>query len=434
MRGTCLLGFVAAVSIAGSITAQTIRSYQLSTDVPATLGSETVTDADVVELDPATPAYMLVDMLGSVLPAGVGVDAVTVFADGEVAFSTDVAFTADGTPYEDEDVVLDSAGTLTLLLDGSAAGIPAEADVDAIHVIDRSVPVILLSFDRDVEIEGAAYTDDDIVRYDGATGGFSLELAGSSWLGSGTSRADVDGLAATLGPTTRYYLSTDVSVTAGTAGGADDEDVITVENQSVTSILDLSGFSFPGDRTDVDGLDVETPPGLSDPAVSYAIVNTATPVTWSAVYTDADNDPPLPTSPALMVDSSAAGLLTSDTSSCGTLCDGAMWNGERYLASGTVSAGATHAFTITADDGLAQTTATGSGPSWVSVPGDADGDGDRDAEDLARILVENFDANGGSDLDLVRGGTFTGSWGGTDADSDHMVDRGDLPAAVGTIF
>ena len=50
------------------------------------------------------------------------------------------------------------------------------------------------------------------------------------------------------------------------------------------------------------------------------------------------------------------------------------------------------------------------------------------------ILIETADTNGGPNLDLVRGGSFTTSWGGTDADSDHQVTTADLPAALTAIF
>ncbi len=435
MRTIRFAPIVAAMAVAIPCAAQTTPThYQLTTDVPATLGSVTVEDADIVDQNAGSAAFTVLHNLASVLPPGVGVDAVTCFPNGDVAFSTDTSFGAGSVTADDEDVLLLSGGVLTLLFDGSAHGIPASADVDAVHVIDRSSPVLLLSFDTDVTLGGTTYADDDIVRFDGAAGSFALELGGSAWLGAEAGRADVDGVAAALGNPVRYFLTTDVTFITGTLPAAEDEDIVTVTNGSVTGIRNMSALGIPSAHTDIDGLDLQFAPALSLGAVSHQIVNTATPVTWSVVYTDQDNDPPAAGLPTVSLDSGTPVTMAADSSGCGALCDGVPWNGERFIHTATVGAGATHTYAFAAGDGIDQATASGTGPSYVSVPGDADGDGDVDATDLARIVVENHDTNGGTDLDLVRGGSVTDSWGGTDANSDHAVTTTDLSAALGTIF
>jgi len=431
--------FLALWAVAGAAAPQGPSHYQVTVDVPAALGPVTVEGADVADFDTASMTFLALHTLAAILPAGVDVDGITCFANGDIAFSTDTSFIWSGGTAEDEDVLLLSGGNLTLLLNGSAVGIPADADLDALHVLRISPPAILFSLDRDETIQGTTYADEDIIRFDSSGTTFFLELAGSSWLGADAGRADVDGLAMVrTGTTTLYYLSTDVSVTVPGLGTADDGDIVTCSGATgnATAILDLGpAAGFPDIRADLDGLDVQTPPGLGQGAIDRQIVNTATVVTWSVVYTDPDDDGPSAGSPTVSVDGGAAATLFRDNSGCGTLCDGTFSNGERYLGTGTVGYGQTHTFAFAGTDGIdAVSTTAQPGPSFVSDPGDADGDRDHDATDIALVLVENFDGNGGPDLDLVRGGTFTDTWGGADGDSDHAIGPADLPAAASAAY
>ena len=284
-----------------------------------------------------------------------------------------------------------------------------------------------------MNLGGTAYTNDDIIAYNFAAGTFSLMLAGSSWLGASQSLVDVDGFAMLPGSQT-YFVSLDTSANVGSAGVADDEDVILFTSGSPSSILDLSAAGFPGTGSDVDALDVQTAPFLQAPSIDYQIVNTATAVTYDIVYVDSDEDAPGTGNPTVTIDSGSAQAMTA-SSGCGVYCNGFFSDGEQYVFTGTVPYGASHTYAFSATDGIDATATTSqSGPSYVSDPGDADGDMDRDAVDLAIILIENNDTNGGASLDLVRNGTYTTSWGGTDADSDHLVGTADLPAAVGVIY
>ena len=66
--------------------------YQFSPDVPSLLASSGVLDADGVDFDVGTSAFSTLHALSGLLPAGVGVDAMTCYANGDLAFSTDTAF------------------------------------------------------------------------------------------------------------------------------------------------------------------------------------------------------------------------------------------------------------------------------------------------------------------------------------------------------
>jgi hypothetical protein len=404
--------------------------YQLTTDISATVASVTVEDTDVVEYTGSSGSWSVVSALSTVLPNGVGVDAVHCWANGDVVFSTDSSVTFSGGSADDEDLLLYSGGALTLLWDGSAAGLPSTVDLDAVAVLTTSPLSILLSIDTSAMVSGIPCTDDDIIAYS-AGAGFSVLLAGSSWLAGEEDRADVDALAM-VGSLTDLHVSLDVTAEPVAGLIADDEQLLLVSGGVASSVL-----PFPAIPTeaDVDGFDVQLAPTLATAATSFAIVNTATAVTWTVTYTDLDSDPPAAGSPALVIDGGAA-VAMSASSGCGVpLCDGIVANGEQYEHTSTVAYGAAHAYSITASDGLDGTgPATGTTPTYVSDPADADGDTDIDAGDVAWILIEHHDSNGGSDLDLVRGGVWTASWGGADADSDHQVGTSDLPAAVAVIF
>ena len=433
MKGVLTPALVLVFGVAVPASAQVPPThYELSPDVPLAVGTLTPADGDVVDLDAGTGGWSSLAALSAILPPGVGVDAVQCYTNGDVVFSPDSAFSWPGGSAGDEDVVLDSAGTLSLLFDGSAAGIPPGVGVDAVTVSRWTPLELLLSVDTDTTLGGVSVTDDDIVRFN-APSSFVVVIPGSSWLGSEASRADLDGLAVEPG-TSLVFVSLDVSVALGSLT-ADDEDVVRLVNGNPTQVLDLSSLGFPGAGGDVDALDIQVPPELSSGTAGFGIVNTATPVTWTVDYTDRDGDGPAVGSPSFVLDGGTPTAMTQ-IAPCGSWwCDGEYTNGERFQVTATVAHGAAHQWTVDASDGVdAAAQFAGTGPSYVSAPGDADGDTDRDAGDLSVILIENADTNGGSNLDLVRSGMFTSSWGGTDADSDHQVTAVDIPAALAWIY
>lgn len=99
-------------------------------------------------------------------------------------------------PYDDADIYRFQfeTGTFTRVFDASAAGLPGNADIDGLHVID---PVnFLMSFDRNdgTTVPGLGLVmDEDIVRY--SAGQFSWFLRGSDvGLGDGGSAEDIDAI------------------------------------------------------------------------------------------------------------------------------------------------------------------------------------------------------------------------------------------------
>jgi hypothetical protein len=98
----------------------------------------------------------------------------------------------------DEDILSFDGTDFTLIFDGSAAGLPANADVDAIHIVDADT--LLMSFDKSVSIGSLKVDDSDIVKFeaislgpDNTVGTFSLFFEGAA-VGLRTNRANVDAL------------------------------------------------------------------------------------------------------------------------------------------------------------------------------------------------------------------------------------------------
>ena len=91
--------------------------------------------------------------------------------DTTVAFPT---FTAD-----DEDIVQIHNGVPGLYFDGSAHGVPAELDLDAIDSIGSNGH-LLMSFDGSGTIDGIAFNDEDVLEFAPESNTWSLSYSGSA--------------------------------------------------------------------------------------------------------------------------------------------------------------------------------------------------------------------------------------------------------------
>jgi hypothetical protein len=114
----------------------------------------------------------------------------------------------------DEDILSFDGTDFTLVFDGSAADLPANADVDAIHIVDADT--LLMSFDKPVSIGSLRVDDSDIVKFeatslgpDNTAGAFSLFFEGAT-VGLKTNRANVDAVA--LLPDGTLLISTEARV------------------------------------------------------------------------------------------------------------------------------------------------------------------------------------------------------------------------------
>jgi hypothetical protein len=135
------------------------------------------------------------------IPPGVYCDAVA-RDDGRLVLSFDVsvALPPSGFVADDEDlVVLESPGAWGLYFDGSAAGVPAELDLDAAQILANGNPAV--SFDGSGQLMGVAFDDEDVLEYDamGEPIRWSLAYDGSAadpdWAGADADALPEPGLA-----------------------------------------------------------------------------------------------------------------------------------------------------------------------------------------------------------------------------------------------
>lgn len=254
-KGRALLAtpLFAGCLLAPSALFSQIVSLDLSNDVAWTSGAATVDDEGVRRL--TIPATVSTIDLGA-LPGNVDVTAYHLLHDGRRL--TSLATFADlggGVLAGPEDVVAWNGAVRTLFFDGSAAGVPAGAQVDALGWMrSGGVSRTLLSFDVTVALPGGLTAEDeDVVAWNGST--WTLFFDGSA---AGVATAlDLDGF--DRDPVTGVrYLSFDGS---GKLGAVDfeDEDVLAWDGATWSLALDGSavlGASFAAG--DLDALGVRT--------------------------------------------------------------------------------------------------------------------------------------------------------------------------------
>lgn len=153
-------------------------------------GGVTARPRDVVLWDGV--AYSLaLDGAAAGIPDGAAIDA---FAfdpvTGDFWLSFDTTVDLSGTVLRDADVA--DGSTLALVFDAQAAGVPPGTDVDGVARVPGGSG-ILLSFDVSGSIGGVSYADEDVLRYDLAGGGWSLELDAST-VSAAWEPADLDAL------------------------------------------------------------------------------------------------------------------------------------------------------------------------------------------------------------------------------------------------
>jgi hypothetical protein len=162
----------------------TPTNVYFSLDAAAVLsGAGLVQDEDVVNWNGSTFALAW-DGSANGLPANADIDALDVIGEGPLvfSFSLDAAAVLVGPgTVEDEDLALWNgvAVDATLDFDGSAEGVPARLDLDAFN--RRSASEWVMSFDAPATIDGVAMDDEDLATFDTGTNAFTgLFFDGSS--------------------------------------------------------------------------------------------------------------------------------------------------------------------------------------------------------------------------------------------------------------
>ncbi|MHC4164581.1 MAG: hypothetical protein ACYSUM_20855 [Planctomycetota bacterium] len=170
-----LLGIVLPMNLGSLPPAADVDAYHLeasgdrlfSLDHTVALpGGLTAQPADVVRYDAALASYSLVlRPPTSIVRAGVGTDAITRAADGDLLLSFDSAVAIDATLADDEDLVRVDGTVYSLFFDASSAGVPASLDLDGAHhnPVDGH---LFLSFDSSGKLGDVHFDDEDILEYD----------------------------------------------------------------------------------------------------------------------------------------------------------------------------------------------------------------------------------------------------------------------------
>lgn len=222
----------------------------VSPDTAITLSGVPVLDRQVA-IDDLSGGIALESLGG--LPPGVDVDAYHEDSDGALLFSVDRAVSlSGGVTATPDDVVRLDAGVYSLALDGSAAGVPRGANLDA---LTRSPGGdLVVSFDVRVALPGAVAADDeDLVAFDGTAWSVALDLSSAGVTPPFDSALDLDAVDALSGA--RWALSFD---TSGSAGGTTfhDEDVIllTPGSPDVALLFDASAAHAAWTDSDLDAL------------------------------------------------------------------------------------------------------------------------------------------------------------------------------------
>jgi len=128
---------------------------------------------DVVRYDGAVYALEL-DGSAAGIPNGARIDAVTE-RGGRLAVSFDTSVDLGGLVVDDEDLVEIGGG---LLFDGSAEGVSADLDLDGAHAFADGR--LVLSFDGSGNVFGIAFDDEDLIEFDTASASINLVYDGST--------------------------------------------------------------------------------------------------------------------------------------------------------------------------------------------------------------------------------------------------------------
>lgn len=257
---TAVLG--AACALAGAVRADVSASPDVTVDL-----SGTVVDDDEAAIDDLMGGIGLEGFGG--LPDGVDVDAYHEVPGGAVLFSTSTTVSLGAVVAAPEDVVRLDGGVYSLELDGSAQGVPAGANVDA---VTREGGDLIVSFDVAVSLPGGVVAaDEDLVRFDGSAWSLALDLSSVAVSPAFDSALDVD--AADARPGGRWALSLD---TTGSAGGVtfDDEDVVEVDPgaPAVSLAFDASAAHASWSAADLDAVTLPEPGAVAGLAGSIALL------------------------------------------------------------------------------------------------------------------------------------------------------------------
>ncbi len=210
---------VTAASVASAGTAP-IQELTVSPDITLDLSGQLVSDENTAVDDLA--GAVALQSLGAI-PANADLTAYHMASNGDHLLVLDITVELPGgVTARPSDVVHNSGGVFSIAFDGQAEGIPTGARIDALG--QDGAGNLLLSFDTTIDFSGFIANDEDVVLFDDPS--FSLLLDGSA-VGI-PAAADVDAIYYAHEAAT-FYLSLDISGTAGGIF-FNDEDLLVYES------------------------------------------------------------------------------------------------------------------------------------------------------------------------------------------------------------
>ncbi len=250
-------------------------SFLFSHNEDASYATLVPADHELVNTDGVGAYALYGSPLTSLLPAQVNIDAVDLIEEDLLVFSLSEDVKIGGTVYADEDLLVWNGVSISLLWDGSANGLPARVNLDAVDVIAISPFEFSFSLEEDARLPVVGMVaDEDMVHF--TTGsGFSanLDFDGSA---QGVP-AQVDVNAFSRNTDTEWIFSFNSAARLNSTL-YDDGDLIAYNTSGGTFSLyfDSSAQSIP-EQVELDAMAFPTPAVTPTP--------TATPVTFVKEYT-----------------------------------------------------------------------------------------------------------------------------------------------------
>jgi hypothetical protein len=173
----------------------TLLSLDTTTMLPGLPAGTPAEPRDVVEYAPATATFSyFLDGSAAGIPANAQIDAVSLNGAlaPQLSFETSVTLPGVGA-IDDEDVVTYSAGTFAMTYDGSSAGVASALDVDALNAVSGPAG-FLISFDTSGTVGGVTFGDEDVIRYDSGLGTYAMYFDASASDPTDWPRADLNAL------------------------------------------------------------------------------------------------------------------------------------------------------------------------------------------------------------------------------------------------
>jgi hypothetical protein len=219
------------------------------------------TDQDIVGTNLSQSWSLVLSTLTSQIPPNTDLDALDFKSENAVYFSLDCDARLGGSLYCDEDIIFWNGSGFSMVWDGSENGLPASANLDALHVFSDPPLYFIFSLDGSADLGGAGIVDDeDLVTFLQGLGSLNIAFDGSAQ--GIPSRADLD--AVTVRNESQWLLSFDSPIRIGSVV-FDDADLVSwnpgTSEFAPAPWFDASEYSVP-DRIDIDAARVFLPQPL----------------------------------------------------------------------------------------------------------------------------------------------------------------------------